>query len=224
MFRKLQTIYSTYDKGGFFGLFRFILVKEREKRESFIHRFLSWYYKQIVIEKCDHVGKNLFVGPRPVEISQREDSKIIIGDNVNIYGPCQLVATKLLGKPSCLRIGDNTNIGRYTSIRSTDSITIGNHCLIARHVRIIDNNAHPLNPIPRLRRERIPENEIRPITISDNVWIGENSFVLPGVEIGYGSVIGANSVVTKDIPAYKIAFGNPARVAGWLKEDYRCDE
>lgn len=219
MFRKLQTMYSAYDKGGVFGLLRLILVKENEKRQSIIQGFLSWYYKQIVIAKCHYVGKNLFVGPRPVEIFQREDSKIIIGDNVNIYGPCQLVAAKLIGKPSCLRIGDNTNIGRYASIRCTDSITIGNHCLIARHVRIIDNNAHPLNPIPRLKRERIPENEIRPVTISDNVWIGENAFILPGVRIGYGVVIGANSVVTKDIPDYKIAFGNPARVAGWLKED-----
>lgn len=219
MFRKLQTMYSAYDKERGFGLLRLILVTENEKRQSIIQGFLSWYYKQIVIAKCHYVGKNLFVGPRPVEISQRENSKIIIGDNVKIYGPCQLVATKLLDKPSCLRIGDNTNIGRYTSIRCTDSITIGNHCLIARHVRIIDNNAHPLNPIPRLKRERIPENEIRPVTISDNVWIGENAFIMPGVRIGYGVVIGANSVVTKDIPDYKIALGNPARVAGWLKED-----
>lgn len=219
MFRKLQTMYSAYDKGGSFGLLRLILKKEQEKRQSFVHRLLSWYYKQIVLANCDHVGRNLFVGPRPIVITKKEDSQIIIGDNVKIYGPCQLVAVNLIDKPSCLTIGNNTNIGRYSSIRTAKSVTIGNNCLIARHVRIIDTNAHPLNPLPRMKREKIPEKEVRPVTIGDNVWIGENAFIMPGVKIGYGSVIGANSVVTKDIPDYKIAVGNPARLAGWLNKD-----
>jgi acetyltransferase-like isoleucine patch superfamily enzyme len=54
--------------------------------------------------------------------------------------------------------------------------------------------------------------EIRPVTISDKVWIGFNSLILCGVTIGEGAVIGAGSVVTNDIPAWTVAAGNPARV------------
>ena len=57
----------------------------------------------------------------------------------------------------------------------------------------------------------------RPIVIEDKVWIGINSTILPGVKIGYGAIIGAGSVVTKDVPAMAVVAGNPARIIKTIK-------
>ncbi len=64
----------------------------------------------------------------------------------------------------------------------------------------------------------------RPITIGDNVWIGGNVAILPGVTIGEGAVIGAGSVVTKDIPPYALAYGNPCRVIRRINQEETNDD
>ena len=67
---------------------------------------------------------------------------------------------------------------------------------------------HPLSPQERLKGEEYG----KPISIGDNVWIGGNTVIMPGVSVGKNSVIGAGSVVTKDIPENVVAFGNPCRI------------
>lgn len=86
-------------------------------------------------------------------------------------------------------------------------ITVGNHVMIGPNVSIC-TAGHPVNP--DLRRKGIQFNA--PVTIEDNVWIGASCTILPGVTIGENSVIGAGSVVTKDIPANVVAVGTPCRV------------
>ena len=83
-------------------------------------------------------------------------------------------------------------------------ITIGNHVFLAPHVQLYTVN-HPIH----LEQRDADYEYTKPITIKDHVWIGGNSTVLPGVTIGENSIIGAGSVVTKDIPANVIAVGNP---------------
>lgn len=87
-------------------------------------------------------------------------------------------------------------------------ISIGDECLIASGVQLI-TASHPVDPTPR----RAAWEQALPVTIGKGVWLGAGAIVCPGVSIGENSVIGAGSVVTRDIPAGVVAYGNPARVA-----------
>ena len=113
-------------------------------------------------------------------------------------------------------IGKNCQIGEFAHITSCNSIEIGDNLLTGRYVYISDN-AHGktdfdlLGLHPALR----PLHSKGSVKIGNNVWIGESVRILAGVTIGDGAVIGANSVVTKDVPAYCVVGGVPATV---LKE------
>lgn len=80
---------------------------------------------------------------------------------------------------------------------------------------VIATGTHPIHP--DLRRKQAQYN--LPVHIGDNVWIGAGAVILPGVKIGYNSVIGAGSVVTKDIPSNVVAVGNPCRVLREINEN-----
>ena len=109
-----------------------------------------------------------------------------------------------------LVIGDNVNIGFFFSAHCTDDLIIGNDVLISSFVMLTTQN-HGIDPESTKSYQRQPLSS-KPIRICDGVWIGEKVSVMPGVTIGEKSIIGANSVVTKDVPPYCIAVGNPARV------------
>ena len=109
--------------------------------------------------------------------------------------------------------GRNTHLGNnvyanfnLTLVDDTD-IYIGDNVMIGPNV-IIDTGTHPINP--DLRKKQAQYNVA--VVIEENVWIGGGSIILPGVRIGKNSVIGAGSVVTKDIPENVVAVGNPCRV------------
>jgi acetyltransferase-like isoleucine patch superfamily enzyme len=65
--------------------------------------------------------------------------------------------------------------------------------------------------------------ESKPVVIEDDVWLGANAFVMPGVTIGKGAIVSAYAVLAKSIPPYAIVAGNPARVTGWRKEQARTE-
>ncbi len=104
-------------------------------------------------------------------------------------------------------IGDGTFINHNAYLMDGGTITIGSHCFIGPNCGMYTAD-HPL-----IAEERNRGYELAlPIVIENNVWIGADVTILPGVTIGEGSVIGGKSVVTKDIPAGVIAVGNPCRV------------
>ncbi|MFM5207976.1 MULTISPECIES: DapH/DapD/GlmU-related protein [Aeromonas] len=114
-----------------------------------------------------------------------------------------------------LSFGRDCQINDSVHIVAADKVEIGNNVLIASRVFISDLNhgsysgdlhSHP----DSFAAQRSLSTS--PVIIYDNVWIGEGVVILPGVKIGQSSIIGANAVVTKDIPDYSIAVGNPARV------------
>ena len=111
-------------------------------------------------------------------------------------------------------IGDNVGISGST-ICATMNVTIGNNVLIGSGCLITDTDAHPID----WRERRLSNNTkaVAPVVIGDDVFIGARSIILKGVHIGNRSVIGAGSVVTKDIPADSIAAGNPAVIVKYLK-------
>ncbi len=113
-------------------------------------------------------------------------------------------------------IKDGVEIHDFVHIGATRYIEIGNNVLIASKVYISDHS-HGLysgddQSDPETAPARRPLDATRRVIIEDNVWLGEFVSVLPGVTIGRGSIIGANSVVTRDIPPHCIAVGTPARV------------
>lgn len=107
------------------------------------------------------------------------------------------------GKP--VTIGEDCFIQQCCTFFGRGGITIGNGVFIGPKCNLITIN-HDANP------ENRSATYGRPIVIEDNVWIGINSTVLPGVRIGYGAIIGAQSVVTHDVPPMTVVAGNPARI------------
>lgn len=109
-----------------------------------------------------------------------------------------------------LKIGENTSIGEFNNIRAAGgSITIGCNCLISQYVTIVASN-HNIDNSSLIIDQGWNENKTG-VFIEDDVWIGANSVILPGVNIGKGAIIAAGSIVNKDVMPYTIVGGVPAR-------------
>lgn len=146
----------------------------------------------------------------------RGEQYITIGDNVGIGSHAVLTAwDKYEGDNFCpkITIGNNVWIGEDCHITAINKITIGNNVLMGKKVTISDNSHGKIDSellsIPPIKRPLYSKGEVY---IDDNVWLGDKVTVLAGVHIGENSIIGANSVVTKDIPKNCVVAGIPATV------------
>jgi acetyltransferase-like isoleucine patch superfamily enzyme len=123
-----------------------------------------------------------------------------------------------------IRIGESCYVGEHSRIWSADSIWIGDRVLISHSVNIHDNNSHSLSAQNRHLHvgqifshghpQILDDVASVPVIIEDDAWIGFNSTLLKGVRIGRGAIVGAATVVTKDVPAYAIVAGSPAKIIG----------
>ena len=137
-----------------------------------------------------HVGSGTMIGPHCTLSAGMMPGQICITDPV-------------------VSIGDRCLIGKGSAVVGHFSITIGNDVWTGHNVYITDQN-HGYEDVTRpIGTQSMPE---KPVTIGDGSWIGYGSVVLPGASIGDHVVIGANSVVTGDIPSYSVAVGSPAKV------------
>jgi len=162
---------------------------------------------------------------RPTEIKRRQEILhqflAEIGDDCYIEPPLHAN----WGKHT--HLGDNVYANFNLTLVDDTHIYIGDYVQIGHNVTIA-TAGHPIEP---QRRKKSIQFNI-PVHIGDNVWIGANSVILPGVTIGENSVIGAGSIVNKDIPNDVVAVGNPCRVLRPINEhdkeyyykDYRYDE
>lgn len=121
-------------------------------------------------------------------------------------------------KPNEIKVkfGKNVQLNDYVHIVGMESIEIGDNVLMASHIFISDNShgSYKCNHLDSDPMEP-PTKRVyykAPVKIGNNVWIGEGVIIMPGSTIGDGCVIGAHSVVSKDVPAYTIAVGTPAKV------------
>lgn len=110
-----------------------------------------------------------------------------------------------------ITLGKNVFINACCKFQDQGGITIGDNCLIGHNVTIATLN-HDFSP--KKRANITP----RPVNIGDNVWIGSDSTILPGVTIGSGAIVGAGSIVTKDVPENTTVAGNPAKIIREIKE------
>jgi acetyltransferase-like isoleucine patch superfamily enzyme len=129
------------------------------------------------------------------------------GYHMNMHSPLKLYADR---ENAHITIGDDSRING-ACIHAYERITIGKKCLIAANCQIIDGSGHDLS-FDNVENRINTSGSASAIVIEDCVWIGANCIILPGVTIGYGSVIAAGSVVTQDIPSMVLAGGIPAKV------------
>lgn len=179
-----------------------------------------WHYlKCVIINKQEigygkkgefmQFGDNSVISKPFLQLSGCKN--IVIGSNTTILSNCRLSVYGDSNQAN-ITIGDNCYVGFGFSALSSSkaSIIIGNNVLCASNV-IITNENHGMDPeslIPYMDQELTATN----VFIGDGCWIGEKVCILAGVSIGKKSIIGAGAVVTKSIPSYSIAAGNPARV------------
>ena len=146
-------------------------------------------------------------------------SRIVIGRGTHLYGDLLVLA-----HGGRIAIGEDSFVSENSRIWSGKSVRIGDRVLISHQVNIHDSNSHSLSAKQRHEHyvrivtsghpESLDEVAEAPINIEDDAWIGFGAAILKGVTIGQGAIVSACSVVTKDVPAFTIVAGNPARQIG----------
>jgi acetyltransferase-like isoleucine patch superfamily enzyme len=141
------------------------------------------------------------------------DSQLEIGRGSRV-GRGSVIAAKPEGdRRSAIRIGSGSYILEYNNLRAEGAeITIGDHCLISQFVSLIASGHEYRDASRRIGDQGVPEK--RGITIGNDVWIGATAVVLPGVSIADGAVVAGGAIVNRDVSAYTIVAGNPARPVG----------
>ena len=167
------------------------LVAEMKQNKKLMHRFNTTQPWEF--EKLDEIAHSIFGS---------------LGKNAWINPPFYCDYGKNI------RVGKNCFINYNCVMLDNALITLGDNCMIAPCVSVY-TAGHPLYPAARIQGYEYG----LPVTLGDNVWIGGNSVICPGVNIGDNSVIGAGSVVTRDVPAWTFAAGNPCRAIRKITEE-----
>lgn len=156
-------------------------------------------------------------------LQRHRQSEILLGDNLelrstpgsNPLSPRSPVVLSTRTAGASIRIGEGCGL-TGTVIVASERIEIGARVLIGANSTITDTDFHPLSAAARA--VDINAGSSAPVVIEDDAFIGMQAIILKGVHIGRGSVVGAGSVVTRDVPAFAIVAGNPARVVGHVKD------
>lgn len=165
------------------------------------------------------IGKNVRAHGK-INLLRWPRGQISIGNNVSFVSSsnrstaCSLnfhVRLRVFGKGSKIEIGDNCQLSGTSITSRSKPIILGKQVLIAPNCIIVDSDFHAHLPVEKRAIDPGYEKDA-PVIIKDYAWIGMNSIILKGVTIGKGALIGAGSVVTKDVPDYHLACGNPAKI------------
>ncbi len=183
----------------------------------------SNWYKILLKFMNIKFGKKLLLKGTPVIINKK-GANMEIGENVtikssflsNLVGLYSRTIIITRNREAKIKIGNNVGISGAT-IYARNSIEIGDNTLIGGNTKILDNDFHPLEIEPR--NNDIKEKILaRPIKIGKNCFIGCNSIILKGTELGEGCVIGAGAIVSGKFESNSIIAGNPAKVIRKLGE------
>ncbi|WP_334107014.1 acyltransferase [Methylobacillus sp.] len=190
-----------------------------EKVLSKISQYLSLVYLDVIGVKREQAVK--LIGRPIVKLYPR--SEISIGDNVVLclnsaftaLGVAHPVIIRTLRSSAKISIGNDTGVSGGTICAAT-SVKIGQRCLIGADVMIVDTDFHAIKPLNRRHNSNDQEISTKAVEIGDDVFIGMRAIILKGVTIGYGAVVAAGAVVTRDVPARSIVAGNPAKVVKYI--------
>jgi acetyltransferase-like isoleucine patch superfamily enzyme len=170
---------------------------------------LNYFFREPMFRsRCVSIGRRFHLWLLP-DITGH--TRITIGDDVSFYGAVSITSGRIFDEPR-LVIGNRVDIGHNVNIVVNREIVIEDDVKIASGCRFMDTDAHPRNLEMRALNAPPDPSEIKPIRIGRFAWIGQNAFVLKGVTIGEGAIIGVGSVVVTDVPPHSIVMGNPARV------------
>jgi len=187
------------------SIFKKLFISRQEKHESQVY-----FVKNYIAHKSSKVYYEHNI------LNSGDPSKIDIGPGTHITGIIQVF--KDCGR---VTIGDHCFLGDYSRIISAENVQIGNRVQIAHMCSIMDNDVHSIDSEKRHQEflSNVSNGQIdlfdipkREIIIEDDVWIASHCIIMKGVKIGRGSVIGAGSVVTKNIPPSVLVHGNPAKI------------
>ncbi len=187
------------------------------RQVSYLHfgvsRSVRWlisyfYFEPLFRSRCVSMGKHFRLWFLPWLSGH---TKIYIGDNVNFFGRVGIFSGSMFDAPQLI-LKDRVDIGHNVVFLVNKEIVIEEDVNVATGVRFMDSDAHARDTAERIADLGARPEEIKPIRICRYAWIGQNSFIMKGVTVGEGAIIGVNSVVVTDIPPYSIAMGNPARV------------
>lgn len=175
-------------------------------------------------QKYYHSGNNTVVYETAKILNFLKDKeKIVLGHDCHIKGELLI-----FGHGGQIEMGDFSYLGPNSYVWSAKKITIGKRVLISHNCSIFDSDTHPLDPGERHEQfkeiittgqpKHINLNE-KEVVIGDDVLIAANSIILKGVKIGKAAIVGAGSVVTKDVPPYAIVAGNPAKIVNYVQKE-----
>lgn len=164
-------------------------------------------YTWFVTRKFKHVGNDCSI--RPV-LNTTHPENISLGNDVSIGILSWIATNTTIHKKPKLTIGNRVHIGAYAVITAANEIRIGNNVLMSERVTILDH-VHDYTDSTKAVIDQ-PIVSKGKIIIEDNCFIGINSVIMGGVKIGKHVVIGANSVVTHDVPDYSVVAGSPAKI------------
>jgi acetyltransferase-like isoleucine patch superfamily enzyme len=136
-----------------------------------------------------------------------EHGSVEVGRGTHLWQNVKISAVGTPGAPAVVRIGKHSGFGVRTAIHACKLVEIGSHVRTSWDVVFLENNYH--------------SNSKGPIRVEDYAWIGCRAIILSGVTVGYGAIVAAGSVVTKDVAPHTLVAGNPARKVRDLTPEYR---
>jgi len=158
--------------------------------------------------RCESVGNHLQLCALP---QVNGHTLLYIGDDVRFSGNIAISSGRFNDRPT-LRIGNRSFLGHNVSIVCNREIVIEDDVLIGGDCKISDYDGHAVSFEKRLSSALPDAEDMQPVRICKGAWIGAGASILKGVTVGAGGVVGADSVVTHDVPPYCVVAGSPARV------------
>jgi acetyltransferase-like isoleucine patch superfamily enzyme len=185
------------------GLSRETLERIRVRLKKFT--FMEYVHGLWLSRKFTTRGIIVVSGGRPFPRVFNDGGEIVVG-NCQFYSGVRME----VGEGAVLKIGKGTYLNRNTLVVAKKSVEIGGNCKISWDVVIMDSDQHTLED---------QDTSSAPVVIGDDVWIGCRAIILKGVRVGRGAVIGAGSVVTRDVPSRAVVGGVPAKLIKQLDGD-----